>query len=111
MIADKFIKIQSGSCETTLDAILSFLKIVIDDVHGVLTFLCKYDKEIELGTSVVGFPEAVPIEKAVCELNSGLTVAEDIINEAITIVHAVRDVIECSELRYEITQYALYSNS
>ena len=72
--------------------------------------MCKYDDAIMLGTAVVGFPEAVPIEKEVCKLNNGYAVAEDILNQAITIVNAVRDVIQCSELRYEITQYALYSN-
>ena len=62
------------------------------------------------GTAVVGFPEAVPIEEGVCELNDGATVAWDIIQQAYAVVHAVQTVVECSELRYEVTQYAAYQD-
>ena len=108
MIANKFIDIQKGKCETTWNKIFDFLKVAVKDVHGVLTFLCSYSPEIMEGTALVGFPEAVPIEETVCELNDGASVAWDVIQQAYSVVKAFEDAIECSELRYEITQYGQY---
>lgn len=108
MVAQKMIDLQKGECETTFDHMLDFLTIFIEDVHGILTFLCSYEKEIMIGSALVGIPEAIPIEKTICTLNDGTEVAVNIIETAMIIVKSYKDVIQCSELRYEINLFVMY---
>jgi len=105
MIANGLITLQNGQCESTFDEILSIVETVVKDVHGVLSFLCKYKDAIMLGEAVVGLGEAVPIEKEICSINDDYSYAKEIYEQAMFVVKAYEQDEECSELRYGITQY------
>ena len=86
MVAQKLIDLQKGKCQTTFDYMFDILSIFVKDVHGILTFLCSYEDEIMIGSALVGFPEAIPVEATVCKLNDGTEVAANIIETAMIIV-------------------------
>ena len=90
---------------------IEILTIFVEDVHDVLTTLCSYEDEIMIGSAVVGIPEAIPIEKTICTLNDGTEIASHFIQTAMIVVKSYRDVIECSELRYQINIFVMYSEA
>jgi len=65
---------------------------------------CKYEKAIETGTALVGFPEAVPIEKTVCEVTK-------FTNEAYDVIKMINEGVQCAEMFYNLKQYNSYANN
>ena len=89
------------TCKTFTEWIFGAVKDLAGDFIAILKVACKYEKEIEAGTAIVGFPEAVPIEKTVCAVTK-------FTNEAYDVIHMVDQGIQCAEMFYNLKQYDSY---
>lgn len=92
------------TCQTFSEWIFSEVETIANDVVKVLKIACKFKSVIEEGTELVGLPEAVPIEEAVCDVTS-------FASKVIKIVKEINEGIECLEIIHNLKQYVSYGNT
>lgn len=70
----------------------------------VAGYICQYSKPVIAGTAAVGLEEAVPVETAI----AGVACAAKYFDEAVAVMKAIDDGVDCVELAFGVKQFVNY---
>ena len=102
-VASKFAAAEK-TCESEWEKFWDETEVVFGDIVKVAKYICQYSEPVIAGTAAVGLEEAVPVETAI----AGVACATKYFDEAVAVMKAIDDGVDCVELAFGVKQFVNY---